>query len=161
MNELTQKEIEYFMQLALDEAKLASMEGEVPVGAVLVDVNGLVIASDHNRREAENSAISHAEINVIKAANQKLDSWRLLNTRLFVTVEPCLMCAGAIIQARIPEVYFGIKDQKFGAVESIYKTLDDPRNNHRVSLIRGEILSDESTNLMQKFFNEIRDKRQK
>ncbi|MDR0899119.1 MAG: nucleoside deaminase [Lactobacillaceae bacterium] len=158
MDELTEEEINNFMGMALEEAELAKASGEVPIGAVLVDENGQVVARSHNMREEENRAASHAEMNVIELANKKLNSWRLLNTRLFVTVEPCLMCSGAIIQSRIPEVYYGSPDSKFGAVESLYQTLTDPRSNHRVT-VHGHIREDESAEIMQSFFQTIRDKR--
>ncbi|MDR2660898.1 MAG: nucleoside deaminase [Lactobacillaceae bacterium] len=160
MNELTSEQINSFMQEALIEAKKAGSKGEVPIGAVLVDENNQIIARSHNLREQEYKTTSHAEINVIEIANNFKKNWRLEKTRLFVTVEPCLMCSGAILQARIPELYYGIKDSKFGAVDSLYNTLRDDRLNHQLQVYSG-ILEYESKKLMQDFFSHLRSKREK
>jgi tRNA(adenine34) deaminase len=147
---------EKYMKLALEEAQLAYSQGEVPIGAILVDRRtGQVISAEHNQKERNQIATDHAEILAIQSANKKLGTWRLEDTAMFVTVEPCLMCAGAIIQSRIPELYYGAADMKFGAVESLYQTLTDPRSNHRVDTHLG-IMAEESRQLMQNFFLKIR-----
>ncbi|KAA8370332.1 nucleoside deaminase [Leuconostoc carnosum] len=153
------EQVDYFMQEALNEAKLADAEGEVPIGAVVVYDNQ-VIARAHNHRETNQLATAHAELLVIELANQVLHSWRLENTALFVTLEPCVMCAGAIINARIPAVYYGADDAKGGATRSLYKLLEDERLNHRVDVHVG-IRSQESGKLLKNFFAQIRAKRQR
>jgi tRNA(adenine34) deaminase len=151
---LTNDEKNFFMQEALKEAVRAAEMEEIPIGAVLVN-NKEIIARSFNQRELRHSAIAHAEINVIEVANQKLDNWRLLDCQLFVTIEPCIMCAGAIGLARIPEVYYGASNQKFGGVDSLYQILADKRLNHRVSVERG-ILEKECQEIMQNFFSKRR-----
>ncbi|MDD3586160.1 MAG: nucleoside deaminase, partial [Thermoguttaceae bacterium] len=119
---------EYFMRLALEEARAAFDEDEVPVGAVLVH-RGQVIARDHNRREQKKDATAHAEMLVIQAASEFFASWRMEETVLYVTLEPCPMCAGAIVQARVDRVVYGTTDPKGVAVETLFRLLDDPRLN--------------------------------
>ncbi|GAO99193.1 tRNA adenosine(34) deaminase TadA [Fructobacillus ficulneus] len=152
--DLTSQEVAHFMDLALEEARKAEAIGEVPIGAVLVK-DGQVIARGSNRREIDQEASSHAELLAINEANQTLKTWRLENTALFVTLEPCLMCAGAIINARIPLVYYGAKDAKAGAVSSLYHVFDDDRLNHQVKTYVG-IKADESKSLLKNFFQNIR-----
>lgn len=151
------EQIDYFMQEALNEAKIAQSEGEVPIGAVIVYENQ-IIARAHNHREANQLATAHAELLAIESANTKLKSWRLENTALFVTLEPCIMCAGAIINARIPVVYYGANDPKGGAARSLYSLLEDSRLNHMVKVYEG-IHGEESGLLLQRFFSDIRAKR--
>lgn len=151
------EQIDYFMQEALNEAKIAQSEGEVPIGAVIVYENQM-IARAHNHREADQLATAHAELLAIESANTKLKSWRLENTALFVTLEPCIMCAGAIINARIPVVYYGANDPKGGATRSLYSLLEDNRLNHMVKVYEG-IRGEESGLLLQRFFSNIRAKR--
>lgn len=143
-----------WMEIALQEASLASAKGEVPVGAVLVR-NGEIVAKNHNRRETNNSAIAHAEILVIEEANRVLGAWRLGECVLYVTLEPCLMCAGAIVQARIPLVVYGATDPKAGAVESLYQCLADTRLNHRPEVIAG-VMADEASLMLKDFFAKLR-----
>ncbi|AZZ60328.1 nucleoside deaminase [Oenococcus sp. UCMA 16435] len=147
---------EEFMQMALKQAQLAFDEGEVPIGAVLVK-NGQVIAADHNRKEQSKMATAHAEKLVIETANHYLGSWRLNDCSLFVTIEPCVMCCGAIIQSRIPKLFYGATDPKFGGVSSLYHLLEDSRSNHFVE-VHPNILADQSTDLMQSFFRKLRQK---
>ncbi|MFT8324296.1 nucleoside deaminase [Oenococcus sicerae] len=149
-----QSEIDKFMQAALDQAQLAFQEGEVPIGAVIVK-DGFVIAAGHNQKEQTQIATAHAEKIVIEAANKQLASWRLNDCSLFVTIEPCVMCCGAIIQSRIPQLYYGAADPKFGGVSSLYHLLEDSRANHVVS-VNGGILADQAAELMQDFFHKIR-----
>lgn len=150
------EQIDYFMQVALNEGKLAEAAGEVPIGAVIVRDNE-IIARAHNHREAHQLATAHAELVAIESANHVLNSWRLENTALFVTLEPCIMCAGAIINARIPVVYFGAMDSKGGATRSLYHLLEDDRLNHQVE-VHAEIRASEGQRLLQDFFGKIRKK---
>lgn len=145
---------EEFMKLALVEAEKGFLRGEVPVGAVLVKGNE-VIAKAHNRREGVKDPTAHAEILVIREASERLGDWRLLDTTLYITSEPCPMCAGAILLARIPRVVFGCYDKKFGGVGSLYNLLQDERFNHRAEVVAG-ILGDKCRNLLQEFFKKLR-----
>lgn len=143
-----------FMWEAVREAEKALVNNEIPIGCVIVK-DGLIIGRGHNAREAENLAIMHAEIMAINEANQHEDSWRLLDTVLFVTIEPCVMCSGAIGLARIPQVIYGAANQKFGAAGSLYDILTDERLNHRVEVETG-VLEEECAHLMQDFFRRRR-----
>jgi tRNA(adenine34) deaminase len=154
--QLSKEEKIYFMKQAIVAAKEALEHEEIPIGAVIVK-DKKVIATSFNQRELKQSSISHAEINVIEAANRYLKNWRLIDCQLFVTVEPCIMCAGAIGLARISEVYYGASNQKFGGVKSLYQILEDERLNHRVK-VEGEILADECQEIMTNFFKERRKK---
>jgi tRNA(adenine34) deaminase len=145
---------EKWMEVALQEARLAAEEGEVPVGAVLVRNNELV-ARNHNRREKNNSATAHAEILVIDEGNQKLGAWRLNECTLYVTLEPCVMCAGAMVNSRVSTVVYGCKDPKAGAVESLYQVLNDQRLNHRPVVVTG-ILAGEASKVLKEFFRSLR-----
>ena len=145
---------EKYMQEALKEANLALHKDEVPIGAVIVYQDQL-IAHAHNIKEEKNNALCHAEIIAIDQACQYIGDWRLNECTLYVTVEPCLMCCGAIIQARIKKVVYGVSNAKFGYVESIGQTLTDPRNNHTVEIKSG-ICKKECQNLMTKFFESKR-----
>ena len=140
---------ELFMQLAISEAKRSA--DDVPVGAVIVNSAGEVLASGHNQKEAKHDASSHAEIEVIRAAGEKLGDWRLDNCTLVVTLEPCVMCAGAIVAARIPRVVFGAWDAKVGAVGSLYDILRDPRLGNPVEVVGG-VLEQECSALLEEFF---------
>lgn len=153
---LTSEQIKTFMEAALDEAKNAEKRGEVPIGAVIVK-DGQIIASAGNRREEDQKTDAHAEMHAILEANEKLGTWRLEETALFVTLEPCLMCAGAILNARIPLVYFGAQDKKAGAVTSLYSVFDDDRLNHQVKVVPG-VLQAESSALLKDFFQGLRAK---
>jgi tRNA(adenine34) deaminase len=146
---------ESFMKLALNLAKKAYDLGEVPVGAVVVDANGIVIGEGWNLRETLKSPLEHAEIMAIKSAASAKDAWRLSDTTLYVTLEPCLMCAGAIYQARIPRVVVGALDPKAGATGSLYQVHEDARLNHRF-LVQTGVLADESSQLLKDFFRQKR-----
>ena len=141
------------MQLALAEARKAG--DDVPVGAVLVDSSGMVVAVGHNRKEARSDATSHAEIEVIRAAGEYLGDWRLEELTLVVTLEPCVMCAGAIVAARIPRVVFGARDEKVGAAGSLYDLLRDERLGRPVEVQDG-VLLEECSLLLGQFFGSRR-----
>lgn len=143
---------EHYMDLALKEARKALEVQEVPVGAILVDMpTGRVIAKAHNQRELLQDPTAHAEVIAITQAAAYYESWRLTEAALFVTLEPCLMCAGAIVLARIPKVFFGADDPKAGAYRSVHKVLVDARNNHRPEVISG-VREGESGELLREFF---------
>lgn len=142
------------MSLALQEARRAFILDEVPVGALIVK-NGVVVSRGHNIRETIKSALGHAEINAIEEACKALGGWRLLNCDLYVTLEPCPMCAGAAVNARINRIIFGAYDQKSGACGSIYNIANDERLNHRIEVIPG-MLEEECRELLQEFFKRKR-----
>ncbi|MDO4814856.1 MAG: tRNA adenosine(34) deaminase TadA [Gemella sp.] len=146
---------EYFMSLALDEARKAYEKGEVPIGAVLV-VDGKVIASAHNDREESQQALNHAEILVIKEACEKIGFWRLDNSYLYSTIEPCMMCSGAIVQARIENVIFGARDPKNGCCGSKMNIAASGIFNHDANIISG-ILEEECSAIMKDFFKKLRE----
>ena len=154
--EYTREEKEKFMREALKEAEIALVNDEIPIGCVIVK-NGEIIGRGHNAREELQRAVMHAEIMAIEKTNAYEKSWRLLDTTLFVTIEPCVMCSGAIGLARIPQVIYGAKNQKFGAAGSLYDILTDERLNHRVEL-ESEILEAECAQMMQDFFRKRRQK---
>lgn len=145
---------ELHMRAALAAAQQAAGIGEVPVGAVLV-VRGEVVAVAHNQRETKNDPTAHAEIVALRAAAAALDSWRLVDADLYVTMEPCPMCAGAIVNARVRRLVYGCDDPKAGAVRTLYRLLDDQRLNHRVEVVPG-VLADESAALLKSFFSRLR-----
>lgn len=140
----------YFLGLALEEAEAAFREDEVPIGAVIV-CDGRVIARAHNQREQLRDPTAHAEMIAITQAAEARQSWRLEGCVLYVTLEPCPMCAGAILQARIPVVVYGATDPKAGAVDTLYRLLDDPRLNHRVQSIGG-VLAEPCGQILSRFF---------
>ena len=142
------------MNRALELAQEAASVGEVPVGALVVR-NGEIVAEARNEKEASNQATHHAEILAIEKASEILGRWRLTDCELYVTLEPCLMCSGAVLQARLGKVFYGASDPKFGAVESLYQTLTDARSNHRCE-VTGGIMADESAALLKTFFRERR-----
>jgi tRNA(adenine34) deaminase len=144
-----------YMELALQQAALAPRIGEVPIGAVLVR-NHEVIAAGHNYREISQDPTAHAEMIVIRKAAERLRTWRLSDTILYVTLEPCAMCAGAIVQSRIARLVFGAWDPKAGACGSIFDIPTERRLNHRVH-VRGGLLEQESRVLLQEFFRARRD----
>ena len=144
----------FWMGQALALAKQAADKGEVPVGAILVS-NDVRIAEASNLREQSGSPIAHAEMLAIQAASEKIGNWRFVDTTLYVTLEPCPMCAGAIVLARIPKVVYGTADPKAGAAGTLYNILQDERLNHRVELVSG-VLADESSALLKSFFQERR-----
>lgn len=145
---------EAFMHEALRQAEQAASEGEVPVGAVLVHENAIV-ARGRNARERARDPTAHAELIVIREAAEQLQSWRLTGTTLYVTLEPCLMCAGAILQARIPRLVFSTWDPKAGACGSLYTIHQDTRLNHQIAVTHG-VLENESRDLLQRFFQQLR-----
>jgi len=147
----------YFMQAALAEAGIAEDLGEVPVGAVLV-FNGKIIGRGHNLRESSNDPTSHAEMIAIRQAAAALNSWRLLECTLYVTLEPCVMCMGAIILARIPRLVYGCRDPRVGAVGSIYNLAEDDRFNHKVEVTEG-VLQQECSQQLKAFFRTLRDQK--
>lgn len=147
---------EYFMKEALMLSKMAGSLGEVPVGALVV-CDGIIVGRGFNRREISNQAYAHAEVLAIKEASMNLGRWRLYDCSLYVTLEPCIMCAGLIVQARMPKVVFGALDPKFGGVESLYQILNDKRLNHRVTSV-SSLLSEESAKLLRDFFQQRRKK---
>lgn len=148
---------DYWMAKAIAEARKAEAKGEVPIGCVIVR-DGRIVARAHNLRETSQDPAGHAELLAIRKAAKKLDSWRLLDTTLYVTLEPCLMCMGAIILARIPTVVFGCFDPKAGAAGSLYDLSNDPRLNHRFELISG-VCGEQCSALLSSFFAELRRRR--
>jgi tRNA(adenine34) deaminase len=155
----TQPQHEEFMRLALREAEMALAEDEVPVGAVVVH-GGRVIAAAHNQREQLHDPTAHAEMIAITQAAGTLGSWRLEDTTLYVTLEPCAMCAGAIVLARVPRVVFGAADPKAGAVATLYHLLDDGRLNHRAEVLSG-VLAEPCKDILTRFFAQKRLERKK
>lgn len=145
---------ERFMRLALEQAAAAAAADEAPVGAVIV-VDGRVIATARNEREALRDPTAHAEMIAITQAASALQSWRLENCTLYVTLEPCPMCAGAIVLARIPRVVFGALDPKGGAVRSLYQLLEDARLNHRAEVVGG-VLAEPAGQILSDFFRQKR-----
>jgi tRNA(adenine34) deaminase len=145
---------EEFMRMALREAEAALAENEVPVGAVIVH-SGRVIASAHNQRETLRDPTAHAEMIAITQAAEVLGSWRLEGAALYVTLEPCAMCAGAVVLARMPLVIYGATDPKAGAVASLYRLLEDARLNHRAEVIGG-VLAQPCGEILSRFFAQKR-----
>ena len=145
---------EYYMRLAIAEAKKAFEKDEVPVGAIIVYDNK-VIAKAHNQREMLLDPTAHAEMIAITQASAYLQNWRLSDTTVYVTLEPCTMCAGALVQARVKNLVYGAKDEKQGACESTVNLVNDPRFNHRMNVISG-VLENECSMLLKQFFLEKR-----
>jgi len=143
-----------FMYAALEEAAKSAAMGEVPIGAVLAH-EGRIVARSHNHRELWQDPTAHAELIVIREAAKALGRWRLVDSTLFVTLEPCAMCLGAIILARVPRLVFGANDPKGGACGSVLNFASDPRLNHRVDVVGG-IFADESQRMLAQFFKELR-----
>jgi tRNA(adenine34) deaminase len=148
---------DYWMVRAIAEARKAEAKDEVPIGCVIVR-DGLIIARGHNLRETAQDPSAHAELIAIRKAARKLGSWRLLDTTLYVTLEPCTMCMGAIILSRIPTVVFGCYDPKGGAAGSLYDLSSDPRLNHTVELLP-RILEAECSGLLSRFFAALRSRK--
>ena len=140
------------MHLALAEAEKAYARGEIPIGAVLVrNEDGTVVSRGHNLRESKNDATAHAEMEAIREACARLNRWRLSGLTLYVTIEPCAMCAGALVNSRIDRLVYGSTESKFGAVESIFNVVNHRLLNHRLSVTAG-VLEDECRQLMKDFF---------
>ena len=148
---------EYYMKLALKEAKKAYKLGEVPIGCVIV-YKDEIIGKGYNRRNTDKSTLAHAEISAIKKASKVIGDWRLEECTLYVTLEPCQMCSGAIVQARIPTVVMGCMNPKAGCAGSILNILDMPQFNHQVQTING-ILEEECSQMLTTFFKELRIKK--
>ena len=145
-----------FMLLALKEAKKALLIDEVPVGCVIV-YNNKVVARGYNKREKEQDATSHAEINAIRKASKKINNWRLCDMDLYVTVEPCIMCAGAIMWSRFRRVIYGAKDPKGGALGTSINIFDTPNINHHPEIVGG-VLEEECSSIIKNYFKEKRAK---
>lgn len=147
---------QHHMLMALDEAHIAEQEDEVPVGAVIVSLeHGLVIARAHNQKEQLQDPTAHAEMIALTQAAASLKSWRLERCLIYVTLEPCPMCAGAIVQARIPLLIYGCADPKAGACHSLYEITSDPRLNHRAEVMGG-VLADDCSEILSRFFAQKR-----
>ena len=154
MATFSETEKAYYMEQALLEAQKSLAKNEIPIGCVIVK-DGKIIGRGHNAREEKQQAILHAEVMAINQANSFEGNWLLLDTTLFVTIEPCVMCSGAIGLARIPQVIYGAKNAKFGGAESLYQILTDERLNHRVEVESG-VLEKECAGLLQTFFKHKR-----
>ena len=152
-------EDERLMRLAMEEAKKARAVGEVPIGALIVH-DGMVIASGYNQRETSQTTLSHAELIAIQEANDHIGSWRLEDCTLYVTLEPCPMCAGAIIQSRIPRVVYGASDKKAGCGGTLMDLFHVEGFNHQVDVTSG-VLADECGSMLTSFFRELRGKKRK
>lgn len=144
------------MRLALDQARLAPAHADVPIGAVVLDPRGDVIGRGHNERELAGDPTAHAEVLALRRAAEQVGQWRLTDCTLVVTLEPCTMCAGAIIASRIQRLVFGAFDEKAGAVASLFDVVRDPRLNHRVEVVGG-VLADECAAVLLDFFGERRE----
>ena len=145
----------HFMRLALEEARKAGKRGEVPVGAVIVDAQHNILSAAGNNSIDRSDPAGHAEMVAIRAAGQKVGNYRLLNTTIYVTIEPCVMCAGAMIHARIERLVYGASDPKSGAVDSCYQIGRDNRLNHQL-VVAGGVLADESAEMLISFFKKRR-----
>ena len=152
-----QKEDRRFMRQALTQAKKAAAIGEVPIGCVIVH-EGKVIARGYNRRNTDKTVLGHAEILAMKKASKVIGDWRLEECTMYVTLEPCMMCAGAAVQARIPRVVIGAMNRKAGCAGSIYNLLQEPRFNHRAEVVYG-VLEEESSAMLSGFFKQLRKSR--
>ncbi len=148
---------EKYMRLALKKAKAAALLDEVPVGAVLVSAEGRILSQAGNKRETLNSTLGHAELVAIHRACKKLNSWRLIDCTLYVTLEPCFMCAGALVQSRIGRVVYGTADPKGGALHSLAQLGQDTRLNHQYEITVG-VLADECSQILKDFFKKKRKK---
>lgn len=148
---------ERFMKEAIRQARKAYAIGEVPIGCVIV-YEGRVIARGYNRRTIDKNTLAHAELLAIRKASRKLDDWRLEDCTMYVTLEPCQMCSGAIIQARIPKVVVGCMNPKAGCAGSILNLLDVPQFNHQAELVTG-VLEEECSQMMKDFFKELQEKK--
>ena len=146
-----------FMQEALAEARKAEKKGEVPVGAVIISSNGELLAKAHNESISRNDPTAHAEILALRRAGKKLGNYRILNSTFYVTIEPCIMCIGALINARIHHLVYGARDTNAGAVDSVYNILQNPKLNHKMEVSSG-VLERECQDIIQSFFRRLRDK---
>ena len=146
---------ERWMRVALDEADVAASKGEVPVGCAIVSATGELLATGHNLRETDEDPTAHAEVVAIRSAAQKLGSWRLEDTTLYVTLEPCVMCAGAMVNARVGRVVYGAADPKAGACHTLFTIGTDTRLNHRFPIVSG-VLAEECADHLRRFFAALR-----
>lgn len=153
----TKEEKEFYMREAMVEAKKAEAINEVPIGAVIVR-DGEIIGRGYNQRETTNRAITHAEMIAIDEANQTINNWRLENCALFVTLEPCVMCSGAIVLSRIPNVYYGASDFKGGTAGTLMNLLEEDQFNHQ-SYVESGILQEECSEMLSAFFRKLREDR--
>jgi tRNA(adenine34) deaminase len=151
---------EHFMQLALEEADRALLTRDVPVGAVVVTADGTLLSRACNRREADGDPTAHAELLALRAASKGRGHWRLHDCTLYVTLEPCIMCAGALVNARVRRVVYGASDAKAGALQSLYRVGEDSRLNHQIECLGG-ILGAASQQRLQSFFRQLRAEGQK
>lgn len=142
---------EFWMRKAIEAAQIAGVANEVPIGACLTDNNGNLLAAAGNRTITDCDPTAHAEIIVLREAARKIGNYRLTETTLYTTIEPCAMCAGALVNARIKRLIFGAHDERFGAVESVFRICDTSSLNHRMEILSG-VLAEECRNLMQNFF---------
>ncbi|MEW6521106.1 MAG: tRNA adenosine(34) deaminase TadA [Thermodesulfobacteriota bacterium] len=154
---MTVRPDEYYMQLALEQAVLAAQRGEVPVGAVLVDARGAVLAADGNRPIECSDPTAHAEMVVLRQAGRRLANYRLAGTTMYVTIEPCVMCAGAMVHARVSRLVYGADDPKAGGMVSLYQVGRDGRLNHNLE-VAGGVLAAECAALLRDFFQRKRKK---
>lgn len=159
LEESVRLEHEYWMKEAMKEAEIAKEKAEVPIGAIIVK-DDKIIARGHNVRELELDATGHAEIKAIQAANKALEAWRLEGATMYVTLEPCPMCAGALINSRVDTVVYGASDLKAGCAGTLMNLLEDERFNHQPQVIRG-VLAQECGQLLTDFFKELREKKKK
>lgn len=157
MNKLTIEE--KYMKEAIKQARKAEKIKEVPIGCIIV-YKGQIIARGYNRRNADKNTLSHAELNAIKKASRKLGDWRLDDCEMYVTLEPCQMCAGAIVQSRIKKVYIGCMNKKAGCAGSIINLLQMNEFNHQVEIYKG-VLEEECSNMLTSFFKELREDKAK
>jgi tRNA(adenine34) deaminase len=154
---MTQHEHEIYMREAIAEAEKAAAIGEVPIGAVIVR-NGEIVGRGYNLRETQKDPTLHAEMIAIREASLKLGGWRLIGCTLYVTLEPCPMCAGAIVQSRVEQVVYGAADPKAGCAGTLMNLLDEPRFNHQVPVVEG-VLGEECGQLLKDFFRRLRQKK--
>ena len=159
MEQTNMTQDEKYMKQAIKQAKKAYALDEVPIGCVIV-AGDKIIARGYNRRNTDKNPLAHAELSAIRKASKKTGDWRLEECTMYVTLEPCQMCAGAIVQARIPRVVIGAMNPKAGCAGSIYNLLQEPAFNHQVSLFKG-VLEEECSQMMKSFFKELREARKK
>lgn len=159
MSEFTEKDIHKWMNEAIKEAEKARAIDEVPIGAVVVK-DGEIIGRGHNQRETSQNATTHAEMIAIQEANETLGNWRLEDCHLFVTLEPCVMCSGAIVLARLKSIYYGPSDPKGGAVRTLMHVLEDERLNHQCEVHAG-VMEEECRSLLTTFFKDLRVRKKK
>jgi tRNA(adenine34) deaminase len=149
---------EFWMRTAIEFAGRARESEEVPIGACLIDKNGVLLAADGNRTITDSDPTAHAEILVLRAAAAKIGNYRLTETVLYTTIEPCAMCAGALVNARIRRLVYGARDERFGAVESIFRICDASSLNHRIEIVSG-VLAEDCRRLIQDFFRARRNRK--